>query len=249
MCTVCVQIDSESARPVKPNKKDMCFDALKDRILSTELAPGTTIDEASFAAEFGMSRTPLREVLQRLAGAGYLQVQENRSAKVASLDLKALRLFFQTAPMVYANVARLAAENRTEPQLTALKDAQQIFRGETRSGSPERAALANHRFHEIIAEMAENMYLRPAMDRLLIDHARLSQTFYKPASPHEARLIETALEQHDAMISAIAAQEGALAVDLTLEHWDLSRGRMDRFVRPDPLPIDLNMSKERKDAV
>lgn len=234
---------------MKPKKKDACFDVLRHRILSTDLAPGTTVDEASLAAEFSMSRTPLREVLQRLAGAGYLQMQENRSAKVASLDLGALRLFFQTAPMVYANVARLAAENRTDAQLDALKDAQRIFCAETRAQAPGPSALANHRFHEIIAEMAGNIYLRPAMDRLLIDHARLSQTFYSPTSPLEKQLVKTASEQHDGMISAIEAREGALAVDLTLEHWDLSRGRMERFVRPDPLPLGIRPDKEQKNAV
>jgi DNA-binding GntR family transcriptional regulator len=84
---------------------------------------------------------------------------------------------------------------------------------------------------------------------LLIDHTRLSQTFYRPASPAEKLLISKASDQHDAMISAIEAGEGALAIDLTLQHWDLSRDRLERFVRPDPLPVDVISLKDRRHAI
>ncbi len=229
--------------------KDRCYDALKYRILSTDLAPGSDLEEASLASEFGMSRTPLREVLQRLAGEGYIQTQENKGAKVASMDLETMRVFFQTAPMVYANIAHLAAENRTADQIADLKAAQRNFRRHTKAGNPNEAALSNHRFHATIVDMASNIYLAASMGRLLIDHTRLSQTFYRPASQSENKLIEKAAEQHDAMISAIEAQDSALAVDLTLQHWDLSRDHMERFVCPDPLPVDVITFKERMNAV
>ena len=229
--------------------KDRCFEDIKHRILSTELAPGSDLDESTLAAHYGMSRTPLREVLQRLSGAGFIQISENRGAKVASMDLETLRIFFQTAPMVYANIARLASEHRTSVQLEQLKEAQYAFSKATAANTPSEAALANHQFHALIVDMAQNLYLAAAMNRLLIDHTRLSQTFYRPASPAESVLIRKASEQHDAMISAIEAQESALAIDLTLQHWDLSRDRMERFVRPDPLPVDVISLKDHKNAI
>jgi hypothetical protein len=51
------------------------------------------------------------------------------------------------------------------------------------------------------------------------------------------------------MIAAIEGQEGALAIDLTLQHWDLSRDRMERFVRPDPLPVDVVSLKDHRNAI
>jgi DNA-binding GntR family transcriptional regulator len=62
-------------------------------------------------------------------------------------------------------------------------------------------------------------------------------------------LVVKAIEQHDTMIAAIEAGEGALAIDLTLQHWDLSRDRMERYVRPDPLPIDVISLKDKRNAV
>lgn len=229
--------------------KDDCVDDLQRRILSTALAPGEDLDEAGLSDHYGMSRTPLREVLQRLQGEGYVEMTQNRGAKVASMDIGVLRTFFQTAPMIYANIARLAAENRTGPQLGLLKEAQRDFAKAARSSKAGDAALANHRFHAIIGEMAHNPYLVASLARLQIDHTRMSQTFYRPAAPAETMLVLKAVEQHDAMISAIEAREGALAIDLTLQHWDLSRDRMERFVRPDPLPVDVVSLKDRRNAV
>lgn len=103
-----------------------------------------------------MSRTPLREVLQRLAGEGFLVIKENRGAKVASMDINAMRTFFQTAPMIYASIGQLAAQSRTTRQLDALKDVQKGFAAALREGDAERAAILNHAFHRQIGEMARN---------------------------------------------------------------------------------------------
>lgn len=226
-----------------------CLTDLRARILSTELPPGQDLDEVGLSDHYGLSRTPLREVLQRLQGEGFVELSQNRGAKVASMDIGVLRTFFQTAPMIYATIARLACEHRRPGQIAALKDAQRDFTRATAAGQASDAALANHRFHETMGAMAHNPYLVASLARLLIDHTRLSQTFYRPASPAEAALVDKAAQQHDAMIAAIEAGESALAIDLTLQHWDLSRDRMERFVRPDPLPLDVDTLKDRAHAV
>ena len=229
--------------------KSDCLDDLRRRILSTELEPGIDLDEAKLSQYYEMSRTPLREVLQRLQGEGFVVMSENRGAKVASMDIAVLRTFFQTAPMIYANIARLACENRIGRQIDTLKTAQLTFAKAAKSSDAAAAALANHQFHAIIGDMAHNTYLFASLARLQIDHTRMSQTFYRPAAPSEAMLVLKAIEQHDAMIAAIEAREGALAIDLTLQHWDLSRDRMERFVRPDPLPVDVISFKDHFNAI
>ena len=229
--------------------KTDCLDDLRRRILSTDLKPGHDLDEAGLSGYYNMSRTPLREVLQRLHGEGYVVMSENRGAKVASMDIDVLRTFFQTAPMVYANIARLACENRTAAELNELKRAQINFANVAKSYDAEEAALANHQFHAIIGKMASNDYLLASLARLQIDHTRMSQTFYRPAAPAETMLVLKAIEQHDAMITAIESCEGALAIDLTLQHWDLSRDRMERYVRPDPLPVDVISLEDHRNAI
>lgn len=231
------------------DKKTTCLEDLRMRILTLDIAPGTDLDEASLCQQYGLSRTPLREIFQRLSGEGYLRLEQNRGAKVASMDLPVMRTFFQTAPLVYANIARLAAENRRSDELPELKAIQADFRAATEAGDAGRAALLNHRFHEQIGRMAHNPYLAASLNRMLIDHTRLSQTFYRPASQDEETRVHKAVEQHDAMIVAIEEQDPAVAMDLTIDHWNLSRDRLERFVSPDPLPIDVIQMKDRKHAI
>ncbi|MDF1720857.1 MAG: hypothetical protein P1U65_09295 [Minwuia sp.] len=89
----------------------------------------------------------------------------------------------------------------------------------------------------------------PSLRRLLIDHTRLGQMFYRPAAPAETLAVRQASHQHDDMIAAIEAGEAARAVELTLQHWDLSRDRVERFVRPDPLPHDIATAEGERHAV
>jgi DNA-binding GntR family transcriptional regulator len=185
------------------NGKQACAEDLRARILTLDIAPGESLDESELSARHGLSRTPLREVLQMLAGEGYLMLEPNRGARATSMDLAVMRAFFQTAPMIYAGAARLAADNRTTDQLNQLKDAQRAFRASIKAGDAAAASLNNHRFHHVIGEMADNAYLMPSLNRLLIDHTRLGQTFYRPGSPAERMLVLKAAEQHDAMIAAI----------------------------------------------
>ena len=234
---------------MKPNRKQDCLADLRHRILTMDIAPGADLDEAALAQLYDLSRTPLREVLQRLAGEGFVILAENRGAKVASMDLGVMRTFFQTAPLIYSSVARLAAEHRTAEQLGDHKSVQSRFSAAAGSGDAPSMALENHRFHELIGEMAANAYLMPSLRRLLIDHTRLGQMFYRPASAAETVAVKKASQHHDEMIAALEGGEAGLMVSLTLEHWDLSRDRIERFVRPDPLPLDVIDLAEKRNAV
>ena len=218
--------------------KERCYEELQSRILTLALTPGSPLDEASLSEEFGISRTPLREVLQRLAGGGFISLERNRSAIVSSMDLRVMHDFFQTAPMVYAATSRLAAEHASAEGVKELRAVQETFKEALQEGVPTKATLANHRFHELIGELSGNPYLLPSIRRLLIDHARMGRIFYKSETEADAARIDAAWQQHDALIDAIEAREPAEAVRITLEHWDLSRNEIERYVRPDPFPLD-----------
>jgi len=113
-------------------KKTELFATLRQQILQLDIEPGSALDEASLCETYGVSRTPLREVLHRLAGEGFARIEPNRGASVSSMDIATMRNFFQTAPMVYAAVARLAAENATAEKIGAMRD--KTTRGHRRHG-------------------------------------------------------------------------------------------------------------------
>ncbi len=182
---------------MKPNKKNLCYESLKHRILTLDIEPGAVLDETVLAVEYKLSRTPLREIFQRLAGEGYLTLEDNRSTKVSSMDINSMRNFFQTAPLVYASVARLAAENATTSQLKLLKNIQGAFLKSCEQGDAEAMSMNNHAFHEQLGAMAGNPYLNPSLKRLLIDHTRISQMFFKAKNTKEEVIIDKASHHHD----------------------------------------------------
>lgn len=212
---------------------------LQGAILTLDLPPGTDLDEAALAQAFGLSRTPLREVCRELAGAGYLELRAGRGARVSEMSHTSLRDFFLAAPMIYGAIHRLAAQNARPDQVDALKAAQAAFRAALDAGSTAERTLANNRFHEITGEMAGNVYLLPSFRRLLIDHARISMTFYRPRDAAGDAGLAAASAQHDAIIAAIEAGDAEAAAALAEAHWALSRDRIEAFVMPAPIDAAL----------
>ena len=219
--------------------KQQLSDHVRFSVLSMHWAPGQDLDESTLSVQFGVSRTPLREVFRDLAAQGFLELRAHRTARVAELGHQTLREFFQAAPMIYAAISRLAAENRHADQLAQLSECQQRFQLALAGSDPIARALANHDFHRQIAVMANNRYLLPSFDRLAIDHTRIGKTFYRADADRESPQI--ACQQHDDMIQAITAQQGERAGQLAIDHWNLSKHQFAQFVMPEGLSDSLGL--------
>ncbi|MCO8163840.1 GntR family transcriptional regulator [Pseudomonas sp. 21LCFQ010] len=198
--------------------KSGLYQDLKRQILIMELRPDQVLDEATLSERYGLSRTPVRETFRRLAGEGYLDIRENRGARVIPMDYSTLRNFFLVAPMVYAAIGRLAVHNFTPLQLNDLKTTQERFRQASRTLDPMGMVVENNRFHQIMGEMAANPYLEPSLGRLLIDHARIGHTFFRPRDAHMQQRLDLAVEHHDQFIEAIGRHDEGRVVDLVFEH-------------------------------
>ena len=231
----------------KDRKANLLADLRRD-VLTMVLEPGSDLDEATLAETYGLSRTPLRDAFRELTGEGYLTLHQNRGARVAEMGHRTLRDFFLAAPMIYSSITQLAAENATPAQLDQLKDAQTAFKASLHSGNAADRTLANNRFHAITGEMAGNVYLQPSLNRLLIDHARISMTFYQPRNSAMAENVSLASEQHDGIIRAIEDGNGAKAAQLALDHWELSRGQIELFVMPTALDAPLGAAPGARTA-
>lgn len=220
------------------NGKSVLYEDLKRQILSMELDPDEYLDELRLSKSYSLSRTPVREVLQRLAGEGYVVLQENKGARVASMNHSTMRNFFLVAPMIYAAIGRLAVNNYKQKQLVELERVQEDFRKANEEGNAVAMTVSNNRFHEIIGEMSGNVYLQASLGRLLIDHSRIGSIFYNQNSGDMKARMDKAVAHHDGFIAAIKERDQEAFVDLVSQHWVLSRERMEMFVIPQPLTPD-----------
>ncbi len=218
--------------------KARLYDDLKRQILTMELGPDEDLDEVRLGQEYDVSRTPVREVLRRLEGEGYIGIYQNKGARVAPMNYDTLRNFFLVAPMIYAAIGRLAVQNYKPKQMVDLKGTQERFRAASGSGDPDALVIENNRFHAIMGEMSGNAYLRPSLGRLLIDHARIGHTFFRPRDAVMRQNLALAVEHHDGFVAALAAHDETAVVDLVFDHWKLSRETMEMFIAPEGLEAD-----------
>lgn len=165
-------------------KADDIFHALEEAIVKGAVPPGSLLRQERLAADFDVSRTPIREALRRLEAIGLVSLLENRGARVRSLSADDMREAF----LVRAELEGLAAERASSRidrhQLAALKEAEDRFRelsGDLRN-DPEGPRLlglltewskANDQFHETVLEASDAPRLIDAVRgcrRLVIGH-------------------------------------------------------------------------------
>src|SRR5687767_4648807 len=134
------------------------YETLRDEILSLELKPGQMLDETRLADRFGMSRSPVREALIRLAGDGLVVTLANRSTVVAPIDIASFPKYVEALDIAQRVTARLAAELRSEADIKTIAKRQKEFEAAVRTGDHLAMSEANKRFHMAIAEAGRNPY-------------------------------------------------------------------------------------------
>jgi len=204
------------------------YSTLRAEILSLRLAPGSDLDDATLVERLGLSRTPIREALARLAGDGLVVQSPNRGVQVAPINLMDLPRFVEALDLMQRAVLRTAALRRTPKDMARIEAAYEAF-GLATSGSDALVLTERNRdFHSAIAEASHNRYLADSYTRLLDEGMRmLSVPFgYDPergdsAQVHTARVADEHLEMVDAIRSGDAARAEALAAS----HAELFRAR------------------------
>jgi DNA-binding GntR family transcriptional regulator len=162
--------------------------------------PGDRLVEAELAERFGVSRTPVREALQRLETQSML-TRDGRSMIVASLDHNQLAELY----VVRAELeARLAAKHATPEEIRVLSEMVEADR--TIVDDPAELSRANRRFHKQIHLASHNRYLVQQLDLVHRSMALLASTSLAAEGRGEA-----ALAEHAELVRAIAAGDGEAA--------------------------------------
>lgn len=193
------------------------YDTLRDEILDLILPPGSPIDEVQLADRFGMSRTPIREALVRLAGEGLVVALPNRSTLVAQIDFLNLHHFFDAITLMYRLTNRLAAQNARPADLAAIRAAQDDYAATVDAQDALAMIAANRAFHAAIATAGGNPYYTQFFLRVLDEGRRLLRLYYQS---FDDQLPREYVDQHEAIIAAIQARDVALADDLGRAHAD-----------------------------
>ena len=195
----------------------LVYDGLRDEILDLVLPPGSPIDEVQLAERFGMSRTPIREALVRLAGEGLVETLPNRATLVAPIDVTTLHHFFDAITLMYRVTNRLAAQHRSDADLDRIRAAQRDYAAAVAAQDALAMIAVNRAFHAAIAEAGGNPYYTQFFLRVLDEGRRLLRLYYQS---FDDRLPREYVDEHEAIIVAIAARDVARADALGRAHAD-----------------------------
>ena len=205
----------EALRPARGQGAQTVHDSLRRAILDLSLPPGSPLDEVSLAAEFDMSRTPVREALLRLAAEGLVTTLPNRSTIVTPIDLTRLPVYFEALALMYRVTTRSAAAHRTEADLAPIRALAARYADAVRRHDALAMIEANRNFHVAIAEAGGNPYFTGLFTRLLDEGRRLLRLYYSSFDDHLPRQY---VEEHEAMVAAIEARDPDGADRLAAAH-------------------------------
>lgn len=203
----------------------LAYDQIRALILSGEMAPGARLSQLDLAERLGISRTPVREALRRLAGEGLIDALPQRGFRVTDLGLEAVMRRLEVRLLLEPGIARLAAE-RAEPQdLAALRDA--IAR-EAQATNAEAIHDASRLFHVNLARATHNEDIVSTLDALwIVEVGRrlLTRRADEPDWKHGD------VKEHEAILGALEAGDGERAERLVrghivdaLQHWNPMAG-------------------------
>lgn len=238
------------ARHAKGTGAAYVYERLRAEILDLALAPGETLDEAGLVRRFGLSRTPVREALIRLASDGLVAMLPNRGAQVASLDLTGFPRYVEALDLLQRVMTRLAALRRSDGDLETIARARDAFEAAVETGDPMVLTERNRDFHLAVAEAAHNDYLSPHYARLLNEGMRMLRIpfAYDPAGGGGAREhIAKIIAEHRAIVEAIAAGDAERADALAHAHTELFQSRFLQYLRQNAgAEIELEADGQRR---
>ena len=201
--------------------------ALREEILSMQIAPGAFLDEAGIAARFGVSRSPVREALIRLEADGLISALPNRTATVSPVDLAGFPQYMDALDLVQRAVTRLAALHRGDGDLRRIRSAQAQFESRRAARDAPGMVDANRAFHAEVSRAGGNPILTAFYLRLLDDGRRMLRVYFRS---FQDALPPKFSAEHEAMIRAITARDPDRAEKAATRHARQVRARFAKMI-------------------
>ena len=203
--------NGSSVRDVYRSMQDIVFETLRDEILSGDLQPGVLLNTLLLSKRLGVSRTPIREALNRLVSIGLVENIPHRGTFVRKLSVEEVLEVYYIRAALAGVCARLATKRISEAQkkqLIALCDEME------KPSEDHRAMLRrNFQFHNIIFQAAQS----PRIESLALQYYRQSEQFRALSLELPGR-VEEACREHRRILQAILDEDQEAAERNSREH-------------------------------
>jgi DNA-binding GntR family transcriptional regulator len=199
--------------------RDTAYSALCDAIVCGELAPGESLHDQELCAWLGISRTPVRDALARLAEEGLVELSPQRYTKVAPLSAKDAQDMLPVVATVHALATQLAVPRFGRDDVRRLQAESEAYWQALRARDGAGAYAADERFHGVFVDVADNQEVERVL-KLLSPRLRRLEHLGTTTLPGRR-----AVAQHQAIVARASSGDAAGAASATRENW-LSLGGM-----------------------
>ena len=188
---------------------DQAYSAIKRLIVTLELAPEAVVDEVALQERLGVSRTPIREAIQRLERDQFVRVVPRRGVFVTSIEVSELATLFETRRVVEPYAARLAAERGTRGEWDELGRVLEV----RPTAGPVETLAVDRRCHELMWAAAHNRFLTDTLDMLYAQSERVWYLYLR-----ETFEMHDVLSEHVDMLDALREGDGDRCEKLMADH-------------------------------
>ncbi|KIP51547.1 GntR family transcriptional regulator [Leucobacter komagatae] len=200
---------------------DIAFDRLLEAIIREDLAPGARIRDAELASQLGLSRTPVREAVNRLIDLGLAESKPSAHTRVATLTARSVERTLEILQPLDRLAVEQAVQHIGQPELTKLRALNDSFAAAIDTGSPAAILEADVAFHQALRDYADNpvlarimMQLDPHVQRIL---------YRKFSSRHGA---PNTVHHHVALLELIATGDAVGAAESSAMQWGALGGQV-----------------------
>lgn len=181
------------------------YRALKEDILSTDLPPGSVLDESFLMSRFGVSRTPVREAIRRLISSDLVGMEPHRSAYVKPLTFEDISEFFEAYQLTQRLVFILSADRISNEQVAALTKVDKRIANACRRQDISAIRKLNDEFYGIVATGCSNKFLQELYVKLREFSSRLSAMIHKSLIGNDWEAHAATLQRdHEEIIQALS---------------------------------------------
>ena len=213
---------------MKISLSDRVYETLEDAILDGKYAAGEYLTEIKLSEELGVSRTPIREALHRLAQEGLIE-ETTRGVLVVGISEDDIAVIYEIRARIEGYAARLFTERVTDDMIRELQDNIELQEFYKDRDSALNSRNLDTRFHEVIYKNCGSRILE---DMLLSLHRKVRRCRLLLLEDHE-RAKQAAVEHRD-ILEAIKNRDGELAETLVIRHIrDASRSIIEKLRNKD----------------
>jgi DNA-binding GntR family transcriptional regulator len=199
--------------------KERAYTEIKARILSGESAPGTFLSERQMAAQFGMSKTPVRAALERLEQEGFVTISPQQGVIVRDLSIREIADQYEIRLALEIFVLRNVAGRLTPPQLARLRANLQAQEAACRDFDVEQGVVLDGEFHTLFAEFLGNQEILRVLGQLRAKIHRVISQVYK-INPSR---MTNSYEEHGGIAEAVIQGDAADAARRIEQHLEYGK--------------------------